>query len=133
MIAQYHSRERLADLCRRQRPVVVAVRLMRVVQMPTDQVVTMIAVRDRLVAALTSMAVACFVVVACVRGRTTLGVITRYVQTMLVHVAFMSCVQMPVVQVVNMVGVADFGMGTARTVFVRMIVMRGVLHKGSIP
>lgn len=106
---------------------------MRVVQMSTDQVVAMIAVRDRFVAALTSMVVVCIVVVAGVRRRTTLGVITRDVQTMLVHVAFMRCVQMAVVQVVDMVGVADFGMGTARTVLVRVIAMRSVLHKRSIP
>jgi len=133
MIAQYHSTGATSDLCRRQSPVVVAVRLMRVVQMSTDQVVAVIAVRDRLVAALTPMVVVCIVVVACVRGRTTLGVITRDVQTMLVHMAFMSCVQMAVVQVVYMVGVADFGMGTARTMLVRVIAMRGVLHKRSIP
>ena len=106
---------------------------MRVVQMSTDQVVAMIAVRDHLVAARTSMLVVCIVVVACVRGRTTLGVITRDLQTMLVHMALMSCVQMAVVQVVHMAGVADFGMGTARTVLVRVIAMRGVLHRRSIP
>lgn len=92
---------------RRERAVVVAVAVVRMVEMPVHQVVGVIAVGHGLVTAARAVLVTGLVRAAVVIGRTALGI--RFVDRdrVLVHVVSMGMMQVAVVQVVHMIAVLD--------------------------
>jgi hypothetical protein len=115
-----------------QRAVVVAVVAVRVVQVAVDQVVDVVAVRHRFVAAAGSMhmtgLVATAPVARCAGGR----VGGADLDHMFIDMAFVQVVQVAVVQVVDMVTVAYRDMATARAVHVVVwVVVRVVAAHGS--
>lgn len=81
---------------------IVAVIPVRVMQMPIDQIVDVIAMRHRLVAASRAMLVRRVVTCARVRRRAGRRVLRRHLDHMLVDMIAMRMVQMAVVQVVDM-------------------------------
>ena len=107
---------------------IVAVRLIRVMQVALHQIVGMVTVRHGIVAAAGSMLVPRVVTAAGVRCRAACGVRTGHVERVLVDMAFVHVMQMAVMQVVDMSSVLDLRMRTVGTMLVRMLVVNGVFH-----
>ncbi len=123
---------RLADpraSARRDSAVVVAVAGVRVVQVPGDEVVDMIAVRDRLVTATGAVDMALGVTGAAVRRRARSGVGGANLDSALIHVAVMAAVEMAVVEVVDVIAVADREMPAIGAVNVIVIGVSVVAHE----
>ena len=110
------------------RPVVVTVVAMRVVQVVLDEVVDVIAVRDGLVAAAGTVLVRGIVAGALVIGGAHVGMLGVHRDRVLVDVILVGMVQVTVVQVVGVVGVPDRGVAAARAVFMRVIFMGWMRH-----
>lgn len=110
---------------------VVAVVLVWMVQMTLDQVVGVLAMRDRLVAAAGAVRVLRLVPAAVVLRRAVRRIRVADLDRVLVHVIAMRVVQMPVVQIVDVPVVHDGGMAAIRTVLVIVTVvnvMLGIAH-----
>jgi hypothetical protein len=86
--------------------VLVAVPVVRVVQVVSHEVVHVVAVRHRLVAAPVPVPMAALMTVAAMLGRAPCGIVTVHVQRVLDHAAVLLMVQVPIVQVVHVVAVA---------------------------
>jgi hypothetical protein len=98
--------------------VVVAVVAVRMVQVPVDQVIDMIAVRDRFVAAAGAVLMGFVMLSAIVAGRAIAGVGAVHFQPMFFDPALAYVMQVAVVQVVDMVVVLDRGMAAILAVLV---------------
>jgi hypothetical protein len=101
--------------------VIVAVVAVRVVQMAVDQIVDVVAVRHRLVAATRPVLVPRLVAGAAVIGRAAVGIAGRHLDDVLVDVIAVGMVQVAVVQIVDVVAVANGAMTAVGTVLVRVI------------
>ena len=106
---------------------VVAVIGMRVVQHTVDQVVGMIAVRDRGMAATGSV----HVVVLIVYRSARIGVGVTDLNTALVNVSVMIVMHVAIVQIVDVSAVADRCMATIRPMGMIVAIMCCVFHGGS--
>jgi hypothetical protein len=95
--------------------VVVAVAVVGVMKVAGDEVVGVIAVGDRFVAAAGAVNVAGFVARAGV-GLAAFGVGGADFDGAFIHVPFMGVVEVAVVQVIDVVSVADGGVAAARAV-----------------
>jgi len=113
---------------RRKSAVVVAVTSVRVVQVPGDEVVDVIAVRDGLVTAPGAVDVALGVTGAVVRRRACGRVGGADFEDALVHVAIVAVVEVAIVEVVDVVAVADCEVTAVGAVDVIVIRMGGVAH-----
>jgi len=116
--------------------VVVTVVAMWVMQMTIHEVVDVVAVRDRIMAAAGAMHVRLIVPTAIVVRRAPIGIGRRHFDHMLVHVVTMRMVQMPVVEIVHMVAVPYRRMPARRAMNVRVMRMLGVgaaAHRLSAP
>jgi hypothetical protein len=116
----------------RERSVVVAVISVRMMEMPVMQVVDVVAVRHRLVAAGRAVRVPLFVTRAAERWIASVRILIAHLDHVLVDMIALGMVQVPVVQVVDMVAMADSSMSAPRTVPMRMARMcssgRGCHH-----
>jgi hypothetical protein len=99
-------------------PVVVAVVAVRVVKVTADQVVDVLAVRDRLVAAVRPVFVFGIVVGAVVAGRAVGGIGLADRQYVALDPARAVVVQLAVVEVIQVIVVADGGVTAAWAVLV---------------
>jgi hypothetical protein len=108
-------------------PVIVAVPLVRVVQVPADQIIEVIAVRDAGVTAPRAVDMGLVVRSALMRGRAGRGVGPAHRDHVLVDVIVVDVVQVAVVQVVDVPLVPDGGVPAPRAVDVRMGLVRLVL------
>jgi hypothetical protein len=99
----------------------IAVRMM---QVAVDQVVDMVAVRHRFVPASWSVDMPRLMPAAVVSGRTLVRIIRADLKPVLVYVIGMWMVQMPIMQIIDVIVVPDSGMATIRAVL--MIVIRVV-------
>jgi hypothetical protein len=90
-------------------------------QTPIDQVINMIAMRHHLVSTSLMSALA--------RNRYTLvGIGGTYFKHMLIIVSIVWMVQMPIVQIVNMIVVLDTGMPTVFAMHMQMVGMDDTTH-----
>ena len=103
------------------RAVVVAVVAMRMMQVPVDQIVDVVAVRHCLVSASGPVLMPRLMTFAAVLRRAALGVLGRDLDHVLVDMVRVRVMQMPVVQIVDMIAVAHGGVAAARPVLVRMV------------
>ena len=103
------------------RAVVVAVVAVRVVQVPIDEVIDVVAMWHRFVTAAGAMDVSCFVAAAVVVGRAGVRVGGADSDAVFIDVAAVRVVQVAVVQVVNVAVVLDGGVAAARAVLVRVV------------
>lgn len=101
--------------------VVVAVATMRVMQVPTDEIVRVVTVRDSLMSTIRAMRVIISVAFTTVAGRACVGIGVRHRQGMLIVMTSMLMVKVPVMQVVGVVTVLDRGMTTVRPMLVVVI------------
>jgi hypothetical protein len=104
--------------------VIVAVIAMRVVQMSIDQVIDVVAMRDRLVAAVGSVDVV-GVVLSLVIRRAGIRVLLADRDYVLIDMIAMRMVQVPIVQVVHVPVVLDRGVATVLAVLM-LVVVAGV-------
>lgn len=112
-------------LRRCQRPVIVAVAAVRVVQVAVDAVVDMVAMRHRLMAAAGAVHMACRVPGAAVAGGAAVGVLARHLDHMLVDVIVVRMMQVALMQEIGVAGMAHRWVAAARRVPVRMIGVSG--------
>jgi hypothetical protein len=108
--------------------VVVAVTAVRVVQVPGDEVVDVIAMRDGLVTAPGAVDVALGVTGAAVRRRACGRIGRADLEDALVHVAVVAVVKVSVVEVVDVVAMADSEVAAASAVDVIVIGVGVVVH-----
>jgi hypothetical protein len=103
--------------------VIVAVIAVRMVQMAVHEVVDVVAVRHRFVAAAGAMDVTLRMAAAVVLGRTVGRVLLGHIDGVLLHLASFRVVQVAVVQIIDVVAVLDRGVAAAFAVVVIVIVM----------
>lgn len=115
---------------RRQRAVIVAVAAVRVVQVPADEVIDVIAVRHRVVAAALAVGVRLVVGAAGVRGRASGGVRAADLEGVLVDVVAVRVVQVPLVQIIGMARVRDGRVAAALAVNVIVLAVGLVVAHG---
>lgn len=113
--------------------VVVAVIAVRMVQVPLDQIVNVIAVRDGFVTAPRPVLVVLGVASAVVLRRALIGVRHRDRNGMLIVVVFMGMMEMPIVQVVGMAVMQDGGVPAVGAVDVLVIRVNVMLRHGFNP
>ncbi|HVW51951.1 MAG TPA: hypothetical protein VHC91_16435 [Trinickia sp.] len=105
------------------RAVVVAMIAMRVMQVAVDQIVDMIAVRDRLVSASGPMNVIRGMGATLMVRRTSIRIFPAHLDPMFVDVVTMWMMQMPIMQIVDVVAVPDSGMAAVRAMLMVMVGM----------
>jgi len=111
--------------------VIVAVAVVRVVEVPGHEVVLVVAVRYCFVTTTRSVAMGLFMLPTSVSRRAGDGISVTDVETMLVDVAFVGMVEVPVVQVIDMAAVTDAGMPTSGGVLVLVALVDVVVHLSS--
>ena len=113
--------------------VVVAVIAVRMVQVPLDQIVNVIAVRDGFVTAPRPVLVVLGVASAVVLWRALIGVRPRDRNGMLIVMVFMGMMEMPIMQVVGMAVMQDGGVPAVGAVDVLVIRVNVMLGHGFNP
>jgi hypothetical protein len=114
-------------LGRRELSVVVAVRAVLIVQVPVDQVVGVVSVRYRFVAAGGAMFVGVVVGVAAVAAVAVLRIRARDPEDVFVDVCLVDMVQVPVVEIVDVSFVQYGGVPASGRVRMRVLVVCRVL------
>ena len=100
---------------------VVAVVAVRVVQVPIDEVIDVVAMWHRFVTAAGAMDVSCFVAAAVVVGRAGVRVGGADGDAVFIDVVAVRVVQVAVVQVIDVAVVLDGGVAAARAVLVCVV------------
>ena len=113
-----------------QRAVIVAVIAVRVVQVAVDEVVDMVTMRNRLVAAAGAMRVRRVMAGAVVGRGALVGVLVRHLDHVFVHVITVGVVQVAVMQIVHMVAVVHAGVLALRAMGMRMGLVMVVITFG---
>lgn len=108
------------------RAVIVAVIAVRMVQVSVYQIVDVVAVRYRLVPAAGAVTVARLVAAAGVIRRAAIGIFAAHFQHVLVNVVAVRMMEVTIVEIINVVAVANRGVPTVFTV--RVIVIFVVLQ-----
>ena len=117
----------------RDHSVVVAVRLVGVVQVPRDEAIGVRAMRYGFVAAVFFVFVAGLVPCARVATRTSFWISRRRFYDVFVDMAVVYEVEMAVVEIIGMSGVPDLGVGACGAMLVRVPAVHRVFHAESIP
>jgi hypothetical protein len=112
-----------------ERPVIVAMAVVAVVEPPFNQIVRMVAVRDRLVPAIGAVDMVRGVAVGALAAVAAVRIAVADADHMLVDMISVRVVEMPAVQIIDMPLVAHGRMAAARPVGVRMIAMDVVLAR----
>ena len=108
---------------------IVAMVAVRMVKVAIDEIVDMVAVRDGLMSASRPVHMARLVSGTTVIRRAAIRVFGRHFNGVFVHVIGMRVVQMPVVQVIDMIAVAHRRMTAGRAMLMRVI---GVMRVGTL-
>lgn len=103
--------------------VVITVIAVRMVQMAVDEIVDMIAVRDRFVAAAWAMDVSGIMSGAAMVGRATIRVLVAHLNAMFIHMIGVRMVKMTIVEVVHMVAMPNRDVAALRSVGVIVVGM----------
>jgi hypothetical protein len=113
---------------------IVAVVAVHMVEVAADQIIGMIAVRNRLVAALRAVNVALFVLVAAMCGRALSRIGCIDADAALVNVIAMNVMKVAIVQIVAVVAVPNRPVSAAGLMNMLVRSMRFVVwHKGLLP
>ena len=102
---------------------VVAVRAVRMVEMAVHQIVDMVAMGHRLMAAARSVPVLTVMAAAIMIGRAPFGVAPADIDRVFVDMPLMGMMEVSVVQVVDMIAMLDGDMPAIRPVGMRMVLM----------
>jgi hypothetical protein len=109
--------------------VVVAVIAVGMVQRALDQIIDMIAVRDRLMTTAETVHVVCFISLMLELWRAAIGVLGAHLEHMLLDNVAILMVQVAVVKVVDVIAMPDCGVAAAGTVPMWMVGM-SLCHDG---
>jgi hypothetical protein len=109
---------------------VVAVRAVGMVEMPVHQVVDMVAVRHRVMAAAWSVPVLTVMAAAFMIGRAPVGVAPSDLDRVFVDMTLMGMMEVPVVQVVDVIAMPDGDMPAIGPVGMGMILVDPVVVVG---
>jgi hypothetical protein len=101
--------------------VIIAVPVVRVMQMTIDEIVDMIAVGDRFMPAARAMHVSRLMAAAHMVRRAAIRIDRRDRQHMFVHMAAMHVMQMPIMKIVDMTVVLHSRMPAARAMLMGMV------------
>jgi hypothetical protein len=123
-----HARLSDGSLRRKYSAVVVTMSAVRMMQVPGDKVVDVIAVRDGLVSAARAVDMALGVTSAAVRRRARGRIGRADLEDALVDVAIVPVVEVAIVEVVDVVAMADGEVAAVSAVDVIVIRMGGVAH-----
>lgn len=107
---------------------IVAVGAVRVVQVTCDEVIDVVSMRNRLMAAARAVHVALLVCAALVRGRARGGVSAVHFDRALIDVAGVGVVQVAVVQIIDVIAVANRRVAAAGSVDVLVAAVGVVAH-----
>ena len=113
------------------RAVIVAVSVVRMVQMPIHQIIDVITVRHRLVATLRTMQMAIDVSAARMIRRADHRIACIHSQRMLIHVVAVRRMKVSIVQVIDMIIVHNCRMPAVLAVHMRMIIVDLVMAHAS--
>ncbi len=100
---------------------VVAVAVVRMVQVAIYQIVHVIAVGNGFMTAAGTMNVLCVVARAIMAAGAIRGIVGVYIQGMLIHVIAVNMVQVAVVQVIDVVAMLDGGVAAIETMLMVMV------------
>jgi hypothetical protein len=115
----------IARLGKFDRPVVVTMISMGMVQVPVDKIVDMVAMWHRLVTAPRAMNVARRMSATVVAWRALVGVVRADFELVLVYVIAMRMVQVPIVKIIDMIAMLDSGVAAVcAMLMIVMVVMR---------
>ena len=112
--------------------VVVAVAVVLVVQVAVDQVVDMIAVGNGFVTAIGTVNMAGIVTGTLVTVAAISGIVSVYIQSVLIDMVAVQVMQVTIVQVVNMIAMLDSGVTAIGAVCVIVIIV-GIARHGCQP
>jgi hypothetical protein len=107
--------------------VIVAMPLVRMMKVALHEIVFMSAVRNRFMSASSPMRMLTVVRAARVSGRASRRIRSTLRQGMLIDMPLMRTVKVPIVHVIHVPFVFDRSMPTARTVRMRVLIMRFVI------
>jgi hypothetical protein len=110
--------------------VIIAVVAMRVVQVTVDMVVDMVAVRHRLVAAGGAVHMTRLMAAAAMLRSAARGIGAAHLDGVLVDMVAMRVMEMPVMQIVDMVAMANSGVPATGVMLVRMVLVGRVTFRG---
>src|SRR5216684_8663589 len=99
---------------------------MRMMQVVSDAVVEVIAVRHRLVTAIGAMHMTGLMTAAAVVCRALVGIVVRHLDHVFVDMILVRVVQMPVMQVVDVAAMAHGGVAATRPMAMGMVGVAGV-------
>jgi hypothetical protein len=108
------------------RTVIIAVIAVRMVQMTGDEIIDMIAVWNGFVTAAGSMNVSSIMSGAAMVGRASIRILAAHVNRMFVHVVAVRMMKVAIVDIIQMVAVADGNVAAVRSMHVIVI---GVMRK----
>jgi hypothetical protein len=109
--------------------VIVAMITVRMVKVAIDEIVDMVAMRDGLMPATRSVHMTWLVSGATVVRRATIRILGRHFNDVLVYVIGVRVVKVPIVQVVDVIAMADRRMTAGGAVLMRMI---GMMRLGAL-
>lgn len=105
---------------------IIAVIAVRMVQMAVDEIVDMITVRNRFVAAARAMNVSSVMSGAAMVGRATIRILVAHFNPMLVHMIRVRMVKMAIVEIIHVAGVPDSNVAAAGSM---RVVVVGMMRK----
>jgi hypothetical protein len=106
-----------------ERPVIVAMIPMRMMQVAVDQIIDMIAMRHRLVTAIRTVLVIARMAAAIMIRRALVGIAGAHVDGVFVEVILMRVMKVAIMEIVHVIAVLYRGVAAARTMLVGMVVM----------
>ncbi len=104
-------------------PVIVAMRAVRVVQVISDKIIHMVAMRDALVPAVRAMAVPAIMLIACVFWRAAVRIPAADLYCHTVVVISVACVHVPIMEVSDIIAAPDRGVSAICIVDVIMLLV----------
>jgi hypothetical protein len=107
------------------RAVVITVIAMRMMKVAVDQIVDVIAMRHRFVSAARPVNMACIMGAAIVARRTLIRIFRADIKPVLVYMIAMRMMQVPIMQVIDMIAVFDGRVPAVRAVLMVVVGMMG--------
>jgi hypothetical protein len=99
---------------------VVAMIAVRMVQASIDQIIDVAPMGDRLVAAIWTMLMRCIMPFRRPIGRAAIGILRFYFDDMLIDVAALNVLKVPLIKIIDVVGVPNRDVATSRPMNVRL-------------
>ena len=103
-----------------QRTMVVAMIAVRMVQAPVDEIIEMVSMGDRLMAAIWTMLMRCIMPFRRLIARAAIRVLRRYFDDMLIDAATFKVLKVPLIKIIDVVCMPNRNVATSRPMNVRL-------------